>query len=210
MINKLTVVSTIALASALMSGGAYAHVKGGALVDGSGNPIKSSYDKCITVTSGKFDASCQDVKPQAVAAPAPKAEPAPVVAAAPVQTTEKVEQSFSLAGDALFATNSAVLTDAGKASIDPVLVGVGSLTSYTISLFGHADSRGNDAYNMALSERRAQSVADYLIGKGVPASAISTYGRGETEPVASNATSEGRAQNRRVDVSVSGTKVVYK
>lgn len=210
MINKLTFVSTIAVASALMSGGAFAHVKNGALTDGSGNPVKATYDKCVKVADGKFSSSCQDIKPKPVAAPAPAPAPAPKVAAAPTKTTEKVEQKISLAGDALFATNSATLTDAGKASVDPVVVGVRGLSDYSISLFGHADSRGNDAYNMQLSERRAQSVADYLISKGVPASAISVYGRGETEPVASNATREGRAQNRRVDVTVSGTKVTYK
>lgn len=212
MINKLTFVSTITLASVLMSGGAIAHVKNGALVDGSGNPVKSTYDKCVTVASGKFFSKCQDVQPKPVAAPAPKAEPAPKVEAAPAptKTIEKVEQQISLAGDALFATNSATLTDEGKASVDPVVTGVRSLTDYSISLYGHADSRGNDQYNMKLSERRAQAVADYLVSKGVPASAILVYGRGETEPVASNATREGRAKNRRVDVTVSGTKVTYK
>lgn len=208
--NKLTFVSTIALTSALMSAGSFAHVKDGALADSSGNPVKATYDKCVKVTDGKFSSSCQTVKPKPVAAPAPVVEPEPEVVAEPTKTTERVEQNISLAGDALFDTNSAVLTDVGKASVDPVVVGVRELSDYNISLFGHADSRGNDDYNMRLSERRAQAVADYLISKGVPASAISVYGRGETEPVASNATREGRAQNRRVDVTVSGTKVTYK
>ncbi|MFT6389963.1 MAG: OOP family OmpA-OmpF porin [Cellvibrionaceae bacterium] len=210
MINKITLVSSIALTSVLMSVGASAHVANGALVDGSGNPIKSSYTKCIKVSSGKFFSRCQDIKPKVIAAPARVAAPAPKVAAAPTKTVEKVEQKISLAGDALFATNSAILTDAGKASVDPVVVGVRALSDYNLSLFGHADSRGNDAYNMSLSESRAQSVADYLVSKGVPASAISVYGRGETEPVTSNASREGRAKNRRVDVTVSGTKVTYK
>ncbi len=210
MINKLAFVGTIALSSAVMSTGAFAHVKNGALVDGSGNPVKSSYDKCVTVASGKFFSACQDIKPKPVAAPAPAPVPAPKVEAAPTKTVEKVEQKISLSGDASFATNSATLTEEGKASLEPVVSGVRGLTDYSISLFGHADSRGNDAYNMKLSERRAKSVAEYLSSRGVPASAISAYGRGETEPVASNATKEGRAKNRRVDVVVSGSKVTYK
>lgn len=210
MSNKLTFISAIALASALTSGIAIAHVKNGALVDSSKNPVKATYDKCVTVADGTFSSSCQDIQPKKVEAPVAAPAPAPKVEAAPTKTTEKVEQNISLAGDALFATNSATLTDAGKASLDPVVVGLRELSDYSVSLFGHADSRGNDAYNMKLSERRAQSVADYLTGKGIPASAISVYGRGETEPVASNATREGRAQNRRVDVKVSGTKVTYK
>jgi OOP family OmpA-OmpF porin len=75
---------------------------------------------------------------------------------------------------------------------------------------GHADSRGDADYNQKLSERRAQSVADYMISQGIDASVIAVSGRGEANPVASNASREGRAKNRRVDASFSGEKITFK
>lgn len=69
-------------------------------------------------------------------------------------------------------------------------------------IVGHTDSQGEDAYNMNLSQRRANSASAYLQSLGVPASRISTAGRGETEPVASNDTDAGRQLNRRVEVAI--------
>ena len=65
---------------------------------------------------------------------------------------------------------------------------------------GHTDSTGEDAYNMGLSQRRAESVRSYLVSKGVKASRLEAKGYGETKPVASNDTNEGRAKNRRVEL----------
>jgi outer membrane protein OmpA-like peptidoglycan-associated protein len=65
---------------------------------------------------------------------------------------------------------------------------------------GHTDGTGNPAHNMTLSQRRAQSVGTYLVDRGVKSARLSTEGRGETQPVASNATEEGRTQNRRVEI----------
>jgi outer membrane protein OmpA-like peptidoglycan-associated protein len=71
-----------------------------------------------------------------------------------------------------------------------------------LMIVGHTDSQGEDAYNMALSVRRANAASAYLQSQGVPASRISTAGRGESEPVASNDTDAGRQQNRRVEVAI--------
>ncbi len=206
MVKKIASLSAVALSVALMSSGAVAH-SGKFLADGSGNKIVNGFGECVLTPVGTD--ACNPPAP--APAPAPVAAPAPAPAPAPVPAPpERVVEAVSFEGDALFATNSAVLTDAGKASIDPIIVGARDLNDFKISLFGHADSRGNDDYNMKLSERRAQSVADYMISKGVAASAISVFGRGETEPVASNATAEGRAKNRRVDASFSGEKITFK
>ncbi len=67
---------------------------------------------------------------------------------------------------------------------------------------GHTDSIGSDAYNDRLSLRRAEAVKAYLVSKGIPADKVRTEGRGKREPVADNATPEGRAKNRRVEVTI--------
>lgn len=71
-----------------------------------------------------------------------------------------------------------------------------------IDVYGHTDSDGTDAYNQTLSERRAASVADYLVAHGVQSARIATRGFGETQPIASNATEQGKAANRRVEIKI--------
>ena len=71
-----------------------------------------------------------------------------------------------------------------------------------IDVIGHTDSDGSEEYNMGLSIRRAESVREYMVSEGVDASNIDVSGEGESNPIASNATKEGRAENRRVDIHV--------
>lgn len=71
-----------------------------------------------------------------------------------------------------------------------------------IDIYGHTDSDGSDAYNQGLSERRAQSVANYLARQGVQSARLATRGFGETQPIASNATEDGKAANRRVEIKI--------
>ena len=81
----------------------------------------------------------------------------------------------------------------------------GSMTQYPNSLidvYGHTDSTGSDAYNQTLSQNRAQTVGNYLSSRGVSATRIRTQGFGETMPVASNDTVDGRAKNRRVEIKI--------
>lgn len=80
-----------------------------------------------------------------------------------------------------------------------------TLASYNqtyIDVLGHTDATGSDAYNQALSERRAQSVANYLSARGVAGARIGIRGYGESQPIASNDTEVGRAENRRVEIKV--------
>ncbi len=76
-----------------------------------------------------------------------------------------------------------------------------------LEIEGHTDSVGSDVFNQSLSERRATSVKDYLIGQGFPSASIGARGLGESLPVASNDTAAGRQQNRRVELVVSGEPI---
>jgi outer membrane protein OmpA-like peptidoglycan-associated protein len=84
--------------------------------------------------------------------------------------------------------------------LDEVAQTLNQYPSTYIDVVGHADSTGADAYNQALSERRANSVAGYLVQQRVTPARVYVAGLGETAPVASNATPEGRTQNRRVEI----------
>ncbi len=145
--------------------------------------------------------------PAPAPAPAPAAAPAPapapvVVPAAP--TTEKV----SFAADAFFDFDKAVLKAEGKAKLDDLADKVKDLTLEVIIAVGHTDSVGSDEYNQKLSIRRSEAVKAYLVGKGIDAARVYTEGKGEKAPVADNKTKDGRAQNRRVEIEVVGTRSV--
>ena len=145
------------------------------------------------------------VAPPPPAAPAPAPAPAPVVAA-PVPTSEKVSYS----ADAFFDFDKAILKPAGKSSLDELSAKLGDMNLEVIIAVGHTDSIGTDAYNQKLSIRRAEAVKAYLKGKGIEETRIYTEGKGESQPKADNKTAEGRAQNRRVEIEVVGTRTVNK
>lgn len=87
-------------------------------------------------------------------------------------------------------------------TLDSVVLVLNKYNKTTIAVDGHTDSDGSNAYNQGLSERRASSVANYLNSKGVNGSRLSPRGYGESSPVASNSTSAGKAQNRRVELRI--------
>ncbi len=101
-----------------------------------------------------------------------------------------------------FDNDSAVLKAEARAILDDSAKTLKRYPGIKAEVAGHTDDRASDGYNEALSQRRAQAVVDYLIAAGVPADALSAKGYGEAEPVADNATAEGRAQNRRVELRI--------
>lgn len=125
-------------------------------------------------------------------------EPAPVVAE-PAQDEVIV---LSDLGGVLFATDSSELSADSKDLLADIANRITSQNLVGVKVIGHTDSVGSDAYNQALSERRAKSVADFLISQDVPADKVTQEGQGESNPVADNSTAEGRAQNRRVEIQV--------
>lgn len=106
-------------------------------------------------------------------------------------------------GNVLFAFDSAELTSEAQRLLADVGTRLTGANLVSVRVVGHTDSVGSDSYNQALSERRARSVADFLVTRGVPAGKLSTEGRGESQPVADNASDVGRAENRRVELHVS-------
>ena len=101
-----------------------------------------------------------------------------------------------------FAYNSATVQPQFQRTLDQVAGVLGEYNRTYVDVYGHTDATGSDAYNQGLSERRARSVADYLSSHGVQSARIGTRGFGETQPIASNETEEGRAANRRVEIKI--------
>ena len=115
------------------------------------------------------------------------------------------QSKITLQADTLYDFNKSDLKPEGKATLDKIARDLGKIKLEVIIAVGNTDSVGTDAYNMALGQRRAQSVKAYLTSKGVDGSRIYTESKGKSNPVASNATAEGRAKNRRTDIEVVGT-----
>jgi len=101
-----------------------------------------------------------------------------------------------------FETNSAVLTGQATHVLDSVVGALKDQPNMRVEIGGHTDSTGTPTYNLVLSQQRAESVRQYLIGKGIDGGRMTTQGYGETKPVASNKTEEGKAQNRRVEFKI--------
>lgn len=107
-----------------------------------------------------------------------------------------------MASDFTFATNQSTIQDSFYSTLDSVAVVFKKYDKNTINIVGYTDSTGNSSYNQQLSEQRAQSVGNYLISRGVPSTRIYTSGQGQRNSIASNATSQGRAMNRRVVITL--------
>lgn len=135
----------------------------------------------------------------ALVATPPAAKPA--AAPAPSVTQSKI----TLQADTLYDFDKSTLKPEGKATLDKIARDLSKIKLEVIIAVGNTDSVGSDAYNMALGQRRAQSVKAYLTSNGVDGSRIYTESKGKSNPVASNATAEGRAKNRRTDIEVVGT-----
>jgi outer membrane protein OmpA-like peptidoglycan-associated protein len=110
--------------------------------------------------------------------------------------------TLSDAGDVLFAFNQSELTPAAQSKLDSLMPKLQSADVVSIKVIGHTDNIGSDTYNQALSERRASSVAAYLLSQGLAPNKLTSEGKGQSQPVADNETEEGRAKNRRVELHI--------
>lgn len=183
-IESSSMAGTVGLTGAVLSA-AYCWVHG----DADGDGVVNKTDKCPNTPKGTEvdEVGC------------------PIEVAVVEEVVEVVQVDEVIVVDNLhFAFNSANLTAADKSVLDTVASKLSKdAPNAKLSLSGYTDSVGSDAYNLKLSERRAMSVANYLVAAGVPqANIVAVEGEGETEPVADNATAEGRAMNRRVVIAV--------
>jgi outer membrane protein OmpA-like peptidoglycan-associated protein len=108
--------------------------------------------------------------------------------------------AMQLPSDVTFPTNQATIQPNFRSALDSVASTLIEYPATAIDIVGHADSDGSEAYNQDLSERRASAVMNYLASRGVQHVRMVASGRGETQPIASNATAEGKALNRRVEI----------
>ncbi len=122
----------------------------------------------------------------------------------PNADVERVAQGIEVTFDEaiLFDFDSADLRYGAETSLDDLSSSLTDYPNTDILIVGHTDAVGSDAYNQRLSERRASSAAAFLMREGINPGRVSTIGRGEREPVASNETDYGRQQNRRVEVAI--------
>jgi len=190
----------------------------GFLLDSNGNIVRSATTgDCVRSSdwTPARDVACNPVRqaPRPVAATPPqKRAPEPVPAPPRI-----VPQSIDFSADALFGFNQAVLSPAGRATLDDFARQFSGAQYEAIFVTGHTDRLGTAKYNQKLSERRAHAVKNYLVRKGVPASRINTDGKGETQPVTRPGDCKGPRSakliaclqpDRRVHVEVTGTKTV--
>jgi outer membrane protein OmpA-like peptidoglycan-associated protein len=124
------------------------------------------------------------------------------VAAALAVKEEPRGTVITLPGAVLFSTAKWELLPGAREKLDQVAEALKNQADHKMIVEGHTDSQGNESSNLELGQRRAQSVRDYLVSRGVPTDIITAVGIGQGRPVADNKTPEGRAQNRRVEIIV--------
>ena len=191
------------------------------LIDQRGVVAKSGFGLCwrngywTPAAAAADSAGCEcdkDLLPKEVCEPKPAA-PAP---AAPAPGVKPTGEKVTLAADALFDFDKAVLRPEGKAKLDDLVAKSKAIKLEVILAVGHTDRIGSDAYNQKLSEKRAAAVKEYLVAKGIEANRVYTEGKGEKQPVTggkcgksekkTKALIECLQPDRRVEIEVIGTK----
>ena len=213
--------STTAVATDIESNASY-------LSDKNGNVITSGSGVCVTNGTFAADDTLIACDPEAAAKAAADAEAAAkaeaeraaaeaarqaeadaaAAAAAAAAANQAAPQVMTLNGKAHFETESAALGAEGEMALSRLAEQLKSYESIEkISIIGHTDNTGDESFNQRLSERRAATVRGFLDNAGVLEGAVvDVMGRGESAPIADNSTAEGRLQNRRVDIEVTGTR----
>jgi outer membrane protein OmpA-like peptidoglycan-associated protein len=178
---------------------------GGGVAVGASTPDHNSDEQAIYGGAGAILGAstgyliCRAMQKEEAPPPPPAAKPAPKPAPAPAPAP--VEEKIVLRG-VNFDFDKADIRPDAAVILDEAASILNDNPGRSVSVAGHTDSVGADAYNQGLSERRAAAVKDYLVGKGVDGSRLTTSGFGESSPIAANDTADGRALNRRVELNL--------
>jgi OmpA-OmpF porin, OOP family len=174
-----------------------------------GSLLRSGNGDCVRTgswTPTAATAECNaDLMPKtaaaAPAAPEPEASAEPVAAAA---APEPVADKVTMDANVVFDFDKSEIKPEGKEALNEFIrkMNVAGAELQLIVSTGHTDSTGTTAYNADLSLRRAEAVKAYLVSNGIDPNAVKTAGMGESQPTAENTTSEGRSENRRVEIEV--------
>ncbi|MEE9333241.1 MAG: OmpA family protein [Granulosicoccaceae bacterium] len=174
-------------------------------VNAKGNALRTGTGECLILGGLNDDNgsdACNGIEAKAEE-PAPEPEPTPT----PEVAKEPIVSIATLGGQALFATNSADLNGAGQEAIANLVEDLSKFQEISqMVVTGHTDSRGSEAYNQDLSEKRANTVKAYL-ENAYPSVPVSAIGAGENSPRETNATAEGRQSNRRVEIQVTAKSI---
>jgi len=130
----------------------------------------------------------------------------------PGATVTRVGEGIAVtfASGLLYDFDSDVIKSTAADNLRQLAASLGKYPNTDLLIVGHTDATGSDSYNQGLSERRAKSAASFLIGEGVAPGRLRSTGRGESEPIASNDTEGGQAQNRRVEVAIYANEAARK
>lgn len=203
---------------------------GGYASDGNGNVLRDGNGNCVRADLGNPFPECEPKivkaqpifkpitpKPVVIVKPKPPmkvavVKPKPMVKAPPKPQLRYVTKTLSLneSAGANFGFDKDNLTNNAQQQLSSFAATVrnSNINPSNVSVIGHTDSTGPKRYNQTLSERRANSVAMYLSGEGIDRRVMQVSGRGETQPVANNKTRARRAENRRVDIRVTGQRTI--
>jgi len=194
-VKKIAGISVSTLAALLMATSAFAHDGKNVATGHKGGKVVDSWGNCIVSVSGNN--LCEKEEPVK-----PTQHCKNVQKCTPVNVT----MNRSLSGDTNFGFDKANLTAAGEAELAKLIASMRGVSVRSIQVTGHTDAVGSESYNQALSERRAATVADYMVANGVNGALISASGMGESQAtLPASASNAERAVDRRVDVVVSGT-----
>lgn len=160
--------------------------------DTDGDGVADNEDKCPNAAGLKQFAGCPEEVKDTTPTLVPKTKPQP-------QTQNEDEVLQEAYNNLQFATGSAVIKEESYEALNKLAQLLKAKPNYLVSIEGHTDNVGSSAVNLTLSKQRAQAVRKYLVEKGIDAKRIFTEGYGDSKPIATNTTAEGRKKNRRVE-----------
>jgi OOP family OmpA-OmpF porin len=185
--------------------GTYVDSKGQTIKDSDEDGILDSFDMCPNDKGLSSNNGCPDKDSDGIPDPNDNCPDVPglVINKGCPDIAKETEDALKNALENVeFFDNSSVLTDSSYLVLDEVIKELKAHQEYNLLVEGHTDDIGSDKFNLVLSERRAVAVETYLISKGIDADRIIIKSYGESRPIASNKTPEGRAQNRRVEFRI--------